>query len=84
MILSGKAIYSPSCSSSPKDGAKKFGELSSVPLIREGSVVGTVSVARDVTERIELEKQYHEEAEKFLTHFSLTDDVLYSWTPSSE
>ncbi len=78
MILSGKAIYSTIMQFITKDGAKKFGELSSVPLIREGSVVGAISVARDVTERIELEKKYHEDAEKFLTHFSLTDDVLFS------
>lgn len=40
-----------------KDGTKKLGEVSGSPLIHEGKVVSVVSVARDVTERVEMERQ---------------------------
>ncbi len=42
-----------------KDGTQKLGEVSGAPLIQEGKVVSVVSVARDVTERVEMERQLH-------------------------
>ena len=42
-----------------KDGTTKLGEVSSAPLIRDGELVSVVSVARDVTERIEMERRLH-------------------------
>lgn len=39
-----------------KDGTRKFAEVSSAPMIRDGKVVATVSVARDITERLRAER----------------------------
>ncbi|MFH2012774.1 MAG: PAS domain S-box protein [Pseudomonadota bacterium] len=40
-----------------RDGTKKDMEISSSPLIREGQVVAVISVARDITERKQMEEQ---------------------------
>ena len=76
-VLSGETIYSSIYEFITKDGTRKFAEVNGVPLIREGQVVGVISVAKDITERIEMDRAFHEEAEKYLTHFSLANDVLY-------
>jgi PAS domain S-box-containing protein len=64
-----------------KDGRRRFGEASGIPLVKEGRIVGVFSVARDITERIEMERAFREEAEKYLVHFSLANDVLYAVDP---
>ncbi len=81
LVLSGKTIHSSIFQFISKDGARKFGEVSSVPVMRDGRVVEVVSVARDITDRMESEKLFHEDAEKYLIHFLLSDDVLYSIDP---
>ena len=40
-----------------KDGTLKHLEIRGSPIIRDGQVAGTISVARDITERIEAEFQ---------------------------
>jgi PAS domain S-box-containing protein len=52
-VLSGETIYSSIYEFITKDGTRKFGEVSGVPLIQEGHAVGVISVARDITDRIE-------------------------------
>ena len=52
-LLSGKKVYSSIFRFITKDGASKFGELSEVPIIRDGKVVEMICVAREITERIE-------------------------------
>ena len=42
-----------------KDGTIRLGEVNGGPLTRSGEIVGVVSVARDVTERVEIERQLH-------------------------
>lgn len=39
-----------------KDGSMKFGEVSGVPLTRDGKVVAVISVAKEVTEQAAIEK----------------------------
>jgi PAS domain S-box-containing protein len=62
-----------------KDGKTKFGEVSSVPLIKKGHGTTLISVARDVTERVEKEQALLETLDRFSTHFTLTDDVMFSF-----
>lgn len=51
-LLSGKKVYSSIYRFITKDGRVRFGELSEVPILRNGKVVEVVSVARDITDRI--------------------------------
>jgi PAS domain S-box-containing protein len=62
-----------------KDGKSKFFEMSGVPLIKKGHGATLISVARDVTERIEKEQALLETLDRYRTHFSLTDDVMFSF-----
>ncbi len=52
-----------------KDGEKRWLEISGVPLLREGKVVGACGNARDVTEKIQLDRQ-----RQHLT--SIANDIL--------
>jgi signal transduction histidine kinase/ActR/RegA family two-component response regulator len=45
-----------------KDGTKKLGEVNGSPLIQDNEITGVVSVARDVTERVAMERQLHQQA----------------------
>ncbi len=62
-----------------KDGKTKYGEVSNVPLIKKGRGTTLISVARDVTERVEKEQALLETLDRYRTHFSLTDDVMFSF-----
>ncbi len=39
-----------------KDGTRKFAEVSGAPIIRDGKIVAMVSVARDISERLRVER----------------------------
>ncbi|HOO36910.1 MAG TPA: PAS domain S-box protein [Deltaproteobacteria bacterium] len=77
-VLSGKPVNGSIYRFIAKDGTRKFGEVSGVPLWHDGHVSGVISVARDITRRVELEHAFREEAERYLIHFSLASDILYS------
>lgn len=55
-VLSGETIASSMYEFIARDGTRRFGEVSGAPLIKDGKVVATISVARDVTDRKENEK----------------------------
>jgi PAS domain S-box-containing protein len=78
-VLSGGASRHPTFRFITKDGKTKFGEVSGVPLIKKGHGTALISVARDVTERIEKEQVLMETLERYRTHFTLTDDVMFSF-----
>jgi two-component system cell cycle sensor histidine kinase/response regulator CckA len=54
-VLAGERISPSVYEFIAKDGTGKFGEVSGAPLVRDGKVVAIVSVARDITERKQLE-----------------------------
>jgi PAS domain S-box-containing protein len=56
-VLAGERISSSVYEFIAKDGTNKFGEVSSAPLVRDGKVAAVISVARDITERKQLETQ---------------------------
>ncbi len=78
-VLSGGASRRPTYRFITKDGKIKFGEVSGVPLIKKGHGVTLISVARDVTERMEKEQSLLEILDRYNTHFTLTDDVMFSF-----
>jgi len=55
-VLSGETIASSLYEFIARDGTRRFGEVSGAPLIKDDKVAGTISVARDVTERKKAEK----------------------------
>ena len=76
-VLSGESISSSIYKFITKDGAVKFGEISGVPFMRDGKAREIISVARDITERLEMEKSLHESEERFRTIFESTQDCIY-------
>ncbi|MFC1591851.1 response regulator [Thermodesulfobacteriota bacterium] len=59
-ILSGKKSPGTEYEFITRDGAAKYGEVSSTPLVTDGKVHSIISVIRDVTER----KRYEEDLKK--------------------
>jgi PAS domain S-box-containing protein len=77
MVLSGERIISSTYQFITKDGAIRFGEVSGVPFIRDGKARAVISVARDITERIEMEKSLRESEERFRTIYESAQDCIY-------
>jgi PAS domain S-box-containing protein len=75
-VLSGKTVYSSVYEFIAKNGAKKFGEVSGVPLMCDGKVMAVITVARDITKRIEMENSLKESEERYrITLQSMPDAV---------
>jgi len=55
-VLSGQTISTSVYSLVARDGTVKYGEISGAPILRNGDIVGMVSMIRDITERMQTEK----------------------------
>ncbi|HNY63986.1 MAG TPA: PAS domain S-box protein [Deltaproteobacteria bacterium] len=78
-ILTGKLSYRTIHRFFAKDGSVRFGELCIIPFEEQGKVSEIISVARDITERIERErlfKESQETARVLLDAFSDSSAVL--------
>lgn len=53
-----------------KDGSMKFGEVSGVPITRDGKVVAVISVAREITDRAIIEKSQYKTFRDKVNHLS--------------
>jgi PAS domain S-box-containing protein len=62
-ILTGKLMYRTIHRFFAHDGSVRFGELCIIPLEEKGAVSEIISVARDITDRIEREKMFRESQE---------------------
>jgi len=60
-----------------KDGKRRFGEVSGVPFIRNGKAVAVISVARDITERLEMERSLRESEGRFRAVFDSAKDCIF-------
>ncbi len=65
LVLSGKTVYSSVYEFIAKDGTQKFGEVSGVPVMRDGKVHAVVSVARDITGHISMERMLRDNEERY-------------------
>jgi PAS domain S-box-containing protein len=75
-VLEGERIGSVVYEFIKKDGGRGFGEINSSPLIRDGKVVGVISVARDITERKEIEDALRESEEKIRNILQSSPDAI--------
>lgn len=63
VILKGETISATVYRFIAKDGTIKYGEVSGSPLMRNGKIIGIISVARDITERKMVEEQLKQQAD---------------------
>jgi PAS domain S-box-containing protein len=56
-IFGGERVDSATYEFIARNGARKVGEVSGAPLVRDGQVTAIVCVARDITERVRAEEQ---------------------------
>ena len=59
-----------------KDGTLKHIEIHGSPLVRDGQVAGTISVARDITERKLIEEKLRFEEKRFRAFVEHSSDIL--------
>jgi len=76
-VLSGERIHSTLYHFIKKDGSLRYGEVSGVPYKQNGKVVEVISVARDVTDRIKMEKSLRESEERFRAIFASARDCIF-------
>jgi len=75
-MLKGERIQATSYEFVAKDGTLKHVEIHGSPLIRDGQVAGTISVARDITERILMEEKLRREEQRFRTLIEHSSDII--------
>jgi PAS domain S-box-containing protein len=76
-VLQGERVIASVYQFISKDGSIKFAELSGVPFIRDGKTRAAISIARDITERIEMERSLRESEDRFRTIFESAQDCIY-------
>ncbi len=76
-VLSGESIFSSTYQFIAKDGSVKYGEVSGVPFMSGGKASAVISVARDITERIEMDRVLRESEERFRAIFESAQDCIY-------
>jgi two-component system cell cycle sensor histidine kinase/response regulator CckA len=64
-VLAGERIPFSQYEFVARDGTKKFGEVSTTPLIREGKIIAMISVARDITDRKRILDALKQSEEKY-------------------
>jgi PAS domain S-box-containing protein len=82
LLLSGGKVSSSIFRFIAKDGASKFGELREVPIIRDGKVVEVISVAREITDRIEILESMREREETAQALLNACTDSLILMDPA--
>jgi PAS domain S-box-containing protein len=55
-VLTGEQIVASKVELIAKDGSRRFAEASVTPVVRDGEVVALAAIARDITERVQLEE----------------------------
>ncbi|MBN2284028.1 MAG: PAS domain S-box protein [Deltaproteobacteria bacterium] len=77
MLLNGESVPPGVYELVTKDGTRKFCEVSSSSLTRDGEIIGLVSVARDITKRRQAEEFLRESNERFRALFERSLECVY-------
>jgi PAS domain S-box-containing protein len=77
LILKGQTITARVLRFIARDGTSKYGEVSSAPIIHEGKIIGSISIARDITERKQSEAALKESKERYNAIFERSLDIVY-------
>ena len=75
-MLKGERIPATIYAFIAKDGTLKHAEINGSPLIRDGQVAGTISVARDITERKLMEEKLRREEQRFRALIEHSSDII--------
>jgi two-component system cell cycle sensor histidine kinase/response regulator CckA len=81
LILKGESIPVTFYRFIAKDGTEKIGEVSGSPMLREGRIIGMISVARDVTAHKQAEEALRESEEKYRSLFENLQDAIFLTRP---
>ncbi|HOM30077.1 MAG TPA: PAS domain S-box protein [Deltaproteobacteria bacterium] len=76
-VLGGEKIVSSVYTFITKDGRVKYGEVTGVPYQKGGRPVEVISVARDITERIEMERSLRMNEQLFRAVFESARDCIF-------
>ncbi len=77
-VLSGEKVLRSVYEFIAKDGTRRFGEISGTPLYEDGTIVGVVSVGRDITERKQAEEAIFLANERLNYLLSSTNAMIYA------
>ncbi|HVO36951.1 MAG TPA: PAS domain S-box protein [Candidatus Acidoferrum sp.] len=82
-VLGGERISPSIYEFVKKDGTKGFGEITSSPLIREGKVIGVIAVARDITERKQMEAKLQHTTKRLQTLLETASEGITTTDPQN-
>jgi PAS domain S-box-containing protein len=77
LVLDGQTISTSVHSLVARDGTVKHGEFSGSPILRDGDIVGMVSVVRDITERIQKEEEIKQSEKKYRELYDFLPIPIY-------
>ncbi|HOS98364.1 MAG TPA: PAS domain S-box protein, partial [Deltaproteobacteria bacterium] len=76
-VLQGERIIGSTYEFITKDGQVKYGQVSGVPYMRDGRARAIISVARDITDLVEMERSLRESEERFRAIFESAQDCIF-------
>lgn len=76
-LLAGESLSSEEFVFIAKDGSRKVGEVSGAPVFQDGQIISLVNVARDITERKQLEQSLREIEARYSSLFNNPHDAVY-------
>ncbi|MCX5830662.1 MAG: PAS domain S-box protein [Deltaproteobacteria bacterium] len=79
LILKGDTIHATIYRFIAKDGTIKYGEVSGSPVMREGKIIGIISVARDITDREQAEEELRNSEERFKRLYQDSPTPTFTW-----
>ncbi len=77
LVLKGDTIAATIYRFIAKDGTIKYGEVSGSPMMRDGKIIGIISVARDITDRKQAEEKLRESEKKYRDLFDFLPIPVY-------
>lgn len=77
-VLSGETIPSSEYEFILKDGSRRLADISGAPVIRDGRVIGVLSVAKDITDRKKTEEELHRSETKYRSLVENLNDVIFT------